>query len=139
MNILQKNGNPIKKKKRGFFVMYKKLFMPIFLIFVLLFSGCGKKKSAAKSDEANPKPVSQPKVEIEEKKPEKSPEIITYIVKLSGKTLSLYEVEGEAQKVITSIEITPDFYPQEDIKNLKNGITVPYKEYGYEILENFAN
>ena len=119
--------------------MNKKIFISIFLISALLLSGCGKKKNATKSSESAPKPVSQPETEIEEKISEKPPQIITYLVKLSGNTLSLYEVDGEIQKVITSIEINPDFYPKEDIKNLESGITVPYMEEGYEILENFAN
>ncbi|MBQ7751467.1 MAG: hypothetical protein IJR79_00650 [Clostridia bacterium] len=119
--------------------MNKKLIIPVFLVSALLLSSCGKKKTAEKNSKSVPKPVSRSETEIEEKKPVKAPQVIHYTVKLSGKTLSLYEVDGEMQKVITSIEINPDFYPKEDIKNLENGITVQYKEDGYEILENFAN
>ena len=118
---------------------HKKLLIPIFLISALLLSGCGKRKKITENIENSPAPAMQPETEIEELPSDKPSQIITYTVRLSGKTLSLYENDGEKQRKITSIEINPEFYPKEDIKKLEDGITVPYKEVGYEILENFAN
>lgn len=119
--------------------MHKNLFIPIFLVSAIFLSGCGKKKNISKIEEMPPKPVSRQKTEIEEKPAENPPQVIHYTVKLSGKTLTLYEIDGEMQKTVTAIEINPDFYPAEDIKNLEKGISVNCKEDGYEILENFAN
>ena len=119
--------------------MHKKLFISVFLIPALLLSACGKKKNTEKNSGIPVRPVTQTETETEEMPQEKTPRVITYTVKLSGKTLSLYETDGELQKVITSMEINPGFYPAEDIKGLEKGITVPCLEDGYEILENFAN
>ena len=116
---------------------YKKFLIPILLVSAVMLSACGRKKESPQAKSAVPKAVLQPETEVEEE--EVTPAVISYIVRLSDKMLSLYEVDGENQKVITSMEINPELYPKEDIKRLQNGISVAFKEEGYEILENFAN
>jgi hypothetical protein len=129
-----------KNTKRGAFTMnYKKILIPFLAMSVLLISGCGKKKETRKISEPVPKEVLQPQNEIEDETEETSPPVIKYIVKLSGKTLSLYEVNGEVNKMITSMEINPELYPEEDTIKLKAGIEAYCKEDGYAILENFVN
>ena len=118
---------------------YKKVLIPILIVSAVLLSACGRKKDSTQAKNTLPKPVLQPEMEIEEENEEVTPPVIFYIVKLSDKTLSLYEVNGENEKLITSMEINPELYPKEDIENLQKGISVTFKEDGYEILENFAN
>jgi len=120
-------------------VKYKKILIPILILSAVLLSGCGKKKETNQSCEPMPKEVLQPQTDIEEEAEEAAPPVIKYTVKLSGKTLSLYEVNGELQKLITSMEINPEIYPKEDTEKLKKGIEAYCKEDGFAILENFAN
>lgn len=115
-----------------------RFFITILLICTLLFSACGKKKENTKTEAIAPKTVSSPRLEQEEAEKE-VPKIITYRVILKNNMLSLYEINGEDKKLITSMEINPEFYPQDDISELKEGIEAYCKEDGYEILENFAN
>ena len=129
-----------KNTKRGVFtVKYKKILIPLLVLSTVLLSGCGRKKEERQSREPVPKQVLQPQTEVEDESEEVSPSVITYIVKLSGKTLSLYEVNGEVHKLITSMEINPELYPKEDIARLKSGIEAYCKEDGYAIIENFVN
>lgn len=129
-----------KNLKRGaFIVKYKKMLIPFLVISAVLLSGCGRKKETQQSREPVPKEVMQPQTEVEDKTEEVSSPVITYIVKLSGKTLSLYEINGELQKLIASMEINPELYPREDIQRLEAGIETYCKEDGYAILENFVN
>ena len=138
MNKPQKIGKNIKKRKEEFLMKYKKVLIPILVVSAVLLSACGKKKEIPQAKNTIPKAVLQPETEIEEGK-EDAPAVIFYVVRLSGKTLSLYEVNGENEKLITSMEISPELYPKEDIEKLKKGIPAAFKEDGYEILENFAN
>lgn len=115
-----------------------RFFIPILLIFSVLLFSCGKKKQGRITEEMMPKTVLNHRVEAEEEI-EEAPKVITYKVILKDKTLSLFEINGEIKKLITAIEINPDFYPQEDIFNLEKGIDAYCLEDGYEILENFAN
>ena len=115
-----------------------KLIVFAMLIFGVLLSSCGRKRENSKSEILPPKQVSSLKAEQEEET-EDLPQIITYSVILKDSTLSLYEVNGENKKRITSMEISPELYPKEDIERLKNGIEAFCLEDGYEILENFAN
>lgn len=129
-----------KNMKRGAFeVKSKKILIPFLVMSVVLLSGCGRKKENQQSREPSPKAVLQPSQEVEDETEEISPPVIKYIVKLSGETLSLYEVNGDRYKLITSMEINPQSYPNEDVQRLENGIWADFKEDGYEILENFAN
>lgn len=113
-------------------------FIPFLIISIILLSACGKKKEISQAKAIYPKTVTEPKT-VEEEAEETAPSVILYTVILSGKALSLYEVNGENKKLITSIEINPEFYPKEDVEKLKRGIEAYCKEDGYEILENFAN
>lgn len=129
-----------KNTKRGVFIVrYRKILIPILVLSAVLLSGCGRKKEGRQSREPMPKEVLQPQTEVEDETSEAAPSVIKYIVKLSGKTLSLYEVNGETKKLITSMEINPELYPNEDTERLKSGIEAYCKEDGYAILENFAN
>ncbi len=110
----------------------------ILLICTLFLSACGKKKENKKAAVPQPKTVLSHRLEEEEIK-EEEPKIITYRVILENETLSLYEVNGKAKKLITKMDINPEIYPAEDISKLKKGIEAYCKEDGYEILENFAN
>lgn len=110
----------------------------ILLICTLLPSACGKKKENVKAEQPIPRTVLSHRLEEEEIE-EEEPKIITYRVILEENMLYLYEVNGEAKKLITKMEINPEFYPAEDISKLKKGIDAYCKEDGYEILENFAN
>lgn len=129
-----------KNTKRGTFIMkYKRIMILLLTISTFLLSGCGKKKETRQMQEPAPKEVLQPQTEIEEETQEISPPVITYLVSLSGNVLSLFEVNGEMHKLITSMEINPELYPSEDIEKLKKGIEAYCKEDGYAILENFVN
>ena len=114
-----------------------RFFVPAILLSALIFCGCGRKKEDAKTEPLTPKTVLNQNTEAEET--EETPKIIYYKVVLNGTTLSLYEIDGESKKTVTSMEINPEFYPEEDISRLKNGIDAYCREDGYEILENFAN
>lgn len=118
---------------------YKKALIPILLVSAVVLSACGKKKENRQLNNTVPKAVLSPEKEIEQEKEDIKPVVIFYTVRLTNKTLSLYEVDGENQKLITSMEIEPELYPEEDVEKLKDGISVAFKEEGYELLENFAN
>ena len=129
----------IAKTRNGEHIMkIKKSIIPLLLALCFLLCGCGRKKEEEKSEIITPKSVLSHRIE-EEETAEETPKTIIYKVMLEGRTLSLFEVDGDNKKRITSIEINPDFYPDEDISELKSGIEAYYMEDGYEILENFAN
>lgn len=132
---MRKIGKNSKKHEKGHIIM-KVNRITIIMICAFLLPACGKKKQNAKT--VTPKTVLSQRLEQEQTE-EKAPEIITYKVILTSNTLSLYEVNGEMKKLITSMEINPQLYPVEDIEKLKKGIEAYCKEDGYEILENFAN
>ena len=139
MNKMQKNGKNSKKQKGMALIMKTDRFsIIILLICSLLLSACGGKKENSKTQAPVPKTVLNRTLEEEETENEE-PKIITYRVILENKMLSLYEVNGESKKLITKMEINPEFYPAEDISKLKKGIEAYCMEDGYEILENFAN
>lgn len=116
-----------------------RIFIPMLLVSAVLLSGCGRKKEKAKTEDVAPKTVLNNQVEVEEEAESGTPDVIYYKVILKKNTLFLYEMNGENKKLITSIEINPEYYPSEDIEKLKKGIDASFKEDGYEILENFAN
>ena len=119
---------------------YKDLFILLLASGALIFSGCGKKKSEEKAKEDISGAVVRQNIVVEEEESkEQTPAVIKYKVMLSGEKLSLYEVDGERKRLITSMDIDPELYPAEDVKRLKNGIEADFLEDGYEILENFAN
>lgn len=121
------------------YMKINRFFIPMLLIFAFLLCGCGKKKENKKAELITPKTVLSHRLENDEETAEETPKIISYKVILDGKTLSLYEINGESKKLITSMEINPESYPESDISELKKGIDAYCKEDGYEILENFAN
>ena len=136
---MQKIGKNSKKNEMGHIIMkINRFLIPMLFICACILFACGRKKEKEENAAVTPKTVLSHKLEQEEEQ-EKEPEIITYKVILKDTTLFLYEVNGETKKLITSIEINPDFYPKEDIEKLKGGIEAYCKEDGYEILENFAN
>ena len=63
----------------------------------------------------------------------------TYIMRLSGETLTLYEIAGGEESPLTAVVIDPSYYPPEDIKELNNGVVAYSKEDGFLKLENFTN
>ena len=129
-----------KMRKEVFVMKDKKYLIPILVVSVLLISGCGKKKNKEKASENTPKAVSETYTEaVQETEEAAEPSVITYSVQLSEKTLSLFEIDGQNKKLVTSMEINPEFYPEEDIAKLEQGIEAYCMEDGYEILENFAN
>ncbi len=62
-----------------------------------------------------------------------------YIMRLSGETLTLYEISGGEEKPVTTIDVDTSYYPPEDIKELNKGIVAYSKEDGFSKLENFSN
>ena len=115
-------------------------------IFILLFASCKDKElPEEKTDIITQTSDMQTAEDIEEaeeiidEETEEEPQTIYYIVKLEGKNLVLYEVDGDNKKNITSVTINPENYPEEDIVKLETGVEAGYKEDGYAILENFAN
>lgn len=133
---MQNNGKDSKKHEMRHIIMkINRFFILTLAICSVAATSCGKKKQ----EEIPQKTVVTPVIQQEDDIEEEAPKIITYTVILKDKTLSLYEVNGENKKLITSIEINPEFYPDKDIAKLREGIEAYCKEDGYEILENFAN
>ncbi len=62
-----------------------------------------------------------------------------FIMRLSGETLTLYEISGSEENPVTAINIDPSYYPPEDIKELNKGILAYSKEDGFSKLENYTN
>lgn len=62
-----------------------------------------------------------------------------YILTLQEGKVVMYLVSGEQKREIYSIEIDEEYYPPEDMKALKEGISAYTVEEGYEIMENFVN
>lgn len=65
------------------------------------------------------------------------PEPIHYLVQASDNSLTLYEVNGESKILIKDWEIDIGLLPPSDAARLKDGITAPTKEKGFEIAEDF--
>lgn len=68
-----------------------------------------------------------------------TPESASFLVRLEGSTLTLYDTLGEEYTVLKTLNIDTSYYSYEDIKELNNGIPAYSKEDGFEILENFTN
>jgi len=84
--------------------------------------------------------IYRPLVTIEpEPSEEPAPIPIYYILKNEENKLNLYEIDGEAKKVIKSTEFSPEMFPLEDRVLLKEGIKALSLEEGIEILENFIS
>ena len=126
-------------RKEVFYVKYRIYIVLLLTVSAIAFSGCGRKKEENENAENMSRAVLRQETEETEEETEPAPTVISYSVKLVGKTLSLYEVNGENKKLINSIEINPEFYPSEDIERLRRGVEAYCLEEGYEILENFAN
>lgn len=62
-----------------------------------------------------------------------------YIMRLSGETLTLYEISGGEESPVTAVNVDASYYPPEDIKELTKGIVAYSKEDGFSKLENFTN
>ena len=62
-----------------------------------------------------------------------------YIMRLSGETLTLYEISGSEETAVTAVNVDTSYYPPEDIKELNKGIVAYSKEDGFSKLENFTN
>ena len=62
-----------------------------------------------------------------------------YIMRLSGETLTLYEISGGEETPVTAINVDTSYYPPEDIKELNKGILAYSKEDGFSKLENYTN
>ena len=62
-----------------------------------------------------------------------------YIMRLSGETLTLYEISGGEENPVTAVNVDASYYPPEDIKELTKGIIAYSKEDGFSKLENFTN
>lgn len=116
--------------------------LPAILIIVLcVFAACGRKNN---SDEMRKlrgqQQVTSKKDNVTDSpSPSKLPEALPFLVRLENSTLTLYDAVGEEITVIKSINITPAYYPPEDISALSRGIGAYSKEEGFEILENFTN
>lgn len=93
--------------------------------------------SCKKNDVNEEKNVSFEEEEVENRQVVE--EEIYYDVILENSTLCLYEVCGEKRIPVKSINIDVSYYPQEDILELKSGISAYSKEDGFRILENFVN
>lgn len=64
---------------------------------------------------------------------------VRYLIKLNGNNLCLYELDGENKKELKSTEINASLFPENDIKEIKNGIFSGTKEGALEIYENFIS
>lgn len=62
-----------------------------------------------------------------------------YQVLLVDGDVILYCIKNGEKTEVERISIDVDYYPDEDIKELSEGITAYNVEEGYSILENFAN
>lgn len=67
------------------------------------------------------------------------PPASTYIMRLNGEILTLYEISGGEETPVTAIDVDTSYYPPEDIKELNKGIIAYSKEDGFSKLENYTN
>ena len=63
----------------------------------------------------------------------------SYQVLLVDGDVILYRIENGEKNEVERVGIDKDYYPDEDIRELTEGITAYNVEEGYQILENFAN
>lgn len=105
----------------------------LYLCAALIFlTSCGKREEEYKTENK----VSVNKTDIEE---EQTDDEVYYDILLEENSLRLYEVRGKGRSLIKTVNIDISYYPDEDISELKSGITAYSKESGFEILENFVN
>jgi len=66
-------------------------------------------------------------------------EHVFFEILLKDSTVTLFRIENGIRTQLDSLEIDINYYPDEDIRALTEGITAYNIEEGYKILENFAN
>lgn len=99
-------------------------------------SGGGRKNM---NEPGGKREVMSGKTNIEKESPSEDTEPVSYVMRLSGETLTLYEISGEEEIPLTAVNIDPLYYPPDDIKELNKGIVAYSKEEAFGRLENFTN
>jgi len=112
----------------------------VFATFALVIS-CSKSQDPEKNDDIDSRrEVMSDKSDVEKDMDTALlPPATIYIMRLSGETLTLYEICGGEENPVTAINIDTSYYPPEDIKELNKGILAYSKEEGFSKLENFTN
>ncbi|MBE7016191.1 MAG: hypothetical protein E7417_05170 [Ruminococcaceae bacterium] len=62
-----------------------------------------------------------------------------FVLTLEDEMVVMYRISDGDKNEIYSVKIDEEYYPPEDIKELKEGIVAYTIEEGYEIMENFVN
>lgn len=110
----------------------------VFATFALIIS-CSK-NSEPDSDTDGRREVMSDKSDVEkDATSDLLPPASIYIMRLSGETLTLYEISGGEETPVTAINVDTSYYPPEDIKELNKGILAYSKEDGFSKLENYTN
>lgn len=110
----------------------------VFATFALMVS-CSR-NSEPDSDTDGRRQVMSDKSDVEEDTTSALlPPASIYIMRLSGETLTLYEISGGEENPVTAINVDTSYYPPEDIKELNKGILAYSKEDGFSKLENYTN
>lgn len=112
----------------------KKLGLLLCTVIIFFAVSCGRDKK--QPEQGSQVSINENNVEAE---PTEVPEETYYDVRLENNTLCLYEVRQRGRTLIKSVNIDTSYYPDEDIEELKSGISAYSKESGFEILENFVN
>ena len=99
-----------------------------------------KKREIASAQQEESVEIYRPVVTTEpESTPEATVQPIYYYLQSEENMLNLYEINGESKKLVKSVEVNLQMFPQEDRELLKNGIMALTLEEGIEIIENFVS
>lgn len=117
------------------------IFMSAALATCTLILSCSKNNSSQNLREENDRrEVMSGQNDIEENPvPEQESLSASYLMRLEDETLTLYEICGGEETVVTAVNIDPSYYPSDDIKELNKGVVAYSKEDGFARLENFTN
>lgn len=122
-------------KKLRFILLMSAAFTSLALII-----SCSKNNTPRNAAENERREVMSDKSDVEkDAETALSAQFPTYLMRLSGETLTLYEISGGEESPLSAVYIDPSYYPPEDIKELNKGIVAYSKEDGFAKLENFTN
>lgn len=122
-------------KKLRYILLISAAFTSLALII-----SCSKNNSPENTTENERREVMSDKSDVEKDADTAlSAQFPTYIMRLSGETLTLYEISGSEENPLTAVCIDPSYYPPEDIKELNKGVVAYSKEDGFLKLENYTN
>lgn len=114
-----------------------KYFLPLLLASAALYS-CSSRDNREKDSRGRRQVLSDKKsavIAIPSPVPESAP----FVMRLNGSKLTLYELAEGNEYELRTVNINPEYYPSEDIKELTAGIPAYSKEEGFLRLENFTN